>query len=201
MDNRDQTSCRESRLLKDLVLRTPRCRLRIPTEEDIPHVYSASQTAGFNDGMLWDPPATIQELREPYERSLESWEQGTAYSFSIDSLSTGKFIGRISIRKTDEAGVWNIGFWTHPTQQGRGFMWEATSAIIELGFEKLDAKRIEACHALWNVGSQKLLEKVGMIFIKHIPEGFQKRGEWVAENLMAIDRVNWISNKASLRGV
>ena len=30
-----------------------------------------------------------------------------------------------------------------------------------------------------------------MEFVRYIPEGFKKNGQWVPENLMAIDRAQW----------
>ena len=103
-------------------------------------------------------------------------------------------LGRISIMK-DLDKVWTIGFWLHSKEQGKGYMTEAVAAILELGFETLGASRIEAYHALWNVKSEKVLKRVGMKFIEHIPQGFMKKGEWVEENKLAITKEEW--NKLS----
>lgn len=172
----------------DFTLETARLRLRRPLEADIPYIFSATRYAGFNDGMLWEPPEKTEELQAAYERSLQSWQSGEGYSFSIEDRETADFLGRISIRKEKEKDVWNIGFWTHPEQQGKGIMSEAVEAVIALGFQTLHAKRIEACHALWNKASEKVLLKNGMTFLRYIEQGFQKKGEWIAENLLGIDR-------------
>ena len=39
--------------------------------------------------------------------------------------------------------------------------------------------------------SERVLKKVGMRFVRYIPEGFKKRGQWVEENLLAIERAEW----------
>ena len=176
---------------RDYVIETPRCRLRCVSESDIPHVFSATQFDGFNDGMLWDAPKNIEELYDPLTRSLEAWASGNAFCFTIESKLERTFIGRISIRKEKVEHVWSIGFWTHPVHQGKGYMSEAAQAIVAFGFQHLEAKRIEACHALWNLKSEKILKKVGMRFIKHIPEGFKKKGQWVDENLLALEKCDW----------
>lgn len=175
----------------DFTLLTPRCRLRCVCEADIPHVFAATHYPGFNDGMLWDAPASIDELREPLKNQLENWRTGTAYGFTIESKSDATFLGRISIRKTPIEKVWNIGFWTHPGHQGNGYMSEAAAVVVSFGFQHLAAQRIEACHALWNVKSERVLKKLGMKFIQHIPEGFKKMGQWVEENLLAIEKTDW----------
>jgi [ribosomal protein S5]-alanine N-acetyltransferase len=48
----------------------------------------------------------------------------------------------VSIRKTvgvasalrNRPNVWNLGFWTHPEYQGRGYLTESVLAILEFGF-------------------------------------------------------------------
>lgn len=150
--------------------------------------------------MLWDPPESEEELRKPYEANIKAWDAGDAYTFTIESTRTGEFIGRISIRRQAEENVWNLGFWTHPRHQGCGYMTETVEAIIAFGFSDLKASRIEACCALWNRASERVLAKNGMSFVRHIPKGFQKKGQWIEENLMAISRDEWIK-KASNNGL
>lgn len=178
-------------LATTFTLETERLRLRIPSKADIPHIFAASRVKGFNDGMGWEPPETIEEMNAPLERSLESWKNGNGFSFTIGEKSTGDFLGRISIRKTKEKAIWNIGFFTHPTHQGKGIMSEAVAAILSFGFTKLKASRIEADYALWNKASEKVLQKNGLQFVEFIEKGLFKKGKWVAENKVAIDKMDW----------
>ena len=175
-------------------IETRRCRLRIVSLEDIPHIFSATRHKGFNDGMLWDPPSCVEELSAAFEASMRAWTEDQAYCFTIEEREQRKFIGRIAIR-SKEGSVWDIGFWTHPEEQNKGYMKEALAAVVTFGFTELDATRLVACHASWNQASEAVLRSTGMIFLEHIPEGFQKRGEWVAENLLGITREEWESNK------
>jgi [ribosomal protein S5]-alanine N-acetyltransferase len=174
-----------------LIIETERLFLRIATPDDIPFVYSATLYPGFNDGMLWEPPAGPEELSDPHKNFIKAWEDSSAYNFSIIKKSDQLMTGRISIRRTNEDNTWNIGFWTHPKHQNQGYMSEATSAIIKFGFVTLGAEKIIACHALWNKASEKVLKKNGMIFSKYIENGFQKKGEWIEENLLEIKRTDW----------
>jgi ribosomal-protein-alanine N-acetyltransferase len=173
------------------ILETPRCRLRAPSEADLPHIFEATRYGGFNEGMLWDPPDTLDELQEPLRRSLAAWEAGEAFGFSIDLREPSLFVGRISIRPAGQPNHWNIGFWMHPEQQGNGYTREAAAAILHFGFEVLEAEAIEACYATWNMPSERVLTTIGMTFQEHIPLGFKKHGAWVAENRMAITRQSW----------
>lgn len=162
--------------------------LRVPNEEDIPFVFSATRYKGFNDGMQWDPPKSIAELTAPLQRSHEKWDKGEAFGFTIENKSTSEFLGRISIRPTTENHVWNVGFWTHPEQQNKGVMSEALAAVVNFGFKQLQATRIEAAYATWNKASEKVLLKNGFTFVEYIEKGIFKNGKWVPENLVAINK-------------
>lgn len=146
--------------------------------------------------MRWDAPQSIEELHKPLQRDLQDWESDLAYTFTIECANTGTFIGRIFIIKYNEVDhVWTLGLWTHPQQQRKGYMTEAAKAIVEFGFTVLEAERIEASYALWNTGSEKVLKRIGMTFVRYIPQRFQKRGEWVEANLLAIERKDWKASK------
>ena len=160
---------------------TERCRLRYPSKDDFPHIWSATRVEGFNDGMLWDPPANISELEEPLLRSQEAWVKGESFAWSIDLRDTSEFAGRIAIRQGDDPAEWSIGFWIHPSVQKSGIATEAARAIVNFGFESLGAGLITAAHATWNKSSGRVLSKIGMTQVQLNPRGFKKRGEWVEE--------------------
>lgn len=181
----------------DFVLLTARCRLRCVSEADIPHVFAATRYRGFNDGMIWDAPSSVEELQEPLRKNLAAWAAGTAFTFTIESKSERTLLGRIVLRQASEDGVWSIGYWTHPEHQGKGYMSEAAAAVVDLGFRQLGARRVEAGHAVWNTKSERVLKKLGMKFIRHIPEGFKKQGQWVEENLLAIEKAEWEARASS----
>jgi RimJ/RimL family protein N-acetyltransferase len=147
----------------------------------MPHIWSASQTPGFNDGLAWDPPSNIEELDQPLVRSWKTWANGTAYSWTAESQKHGTFIGKIVIRREAHPDEWSIGFWIHPEVQRRGYASEIGSAIVEFGFKHLHAEVISAAHATWNVISGKVLENIGMTRVRTNPKGFKKGGEWVEE--------------------
>jgi ribosomal-protein-alanine N-acetyltransferase len=115
-----------------------------------------------------------------------------AYALVIEAKDSETRIGRISLRRKENAR-WNLGFWTHPEFQGQGYMTEAAAAVLTLIFSELGGEVVEAACATWNTSSRRVLEKVGMKFARHEPEGFQKAGEWVAEDIYEIRRIEWES--------
>lgn len=147
---------------------------------------------------MWDPPEREEQLRRPYERNLAAWQDGSAYCFTIESRENGDFLGRITIRRED-GDAWGVGYWTSPAHQGQGFATEALRRVVEFGFRELGARRLSACYVVWNEASRRVLEKTGFRFSRHILEGFQKRGEWVAENEMVLTRQEWENGADHLR--
>lgn len=179
----------------NFTIESNRLILRSPSLEDIPFIFAATRFPGFNDGMQWNPPNTEEDLVEPYHRNIKARQDEIGYSFTIETKENSTFLGRISIRKTEIENRWNVGFWTHPDQQGKGIMSEALYLILTFGFKDLNAESIEAYHAVWNKASEKVLKRNGFKFVRNIKEGFIKYGKWVEENLLIIDKNTWNSMK------
>jgi len=174
---------------ENFTLKSKNFQLRIPDETDLEFVLSTSQYPQFHDGMLWEPPISIEELVKPLNDSIESWKEGNGYSFTIETKDNKPIrVGRISIRKTEVKDIWNVGFWVHPKYQKRGIMTEVLKVIIKFGFEKLNAKEITARYADWNKASEKVLINNNFKFVKHIERGFLKKGKWISENEFSLAR-------------
>lgn len=172
----------------DEEIATARCRLRYPDEADIPHIWSASQTPKFNDGLAWESPSSMAEIREPLRRAQESWIAGSEYSWTIESRKNHNFVGWISIRRESGDREWSLGFWVHPSQQGRGFATECAAAVVEFGLSRLQAKVITAAHAAWNTASARVLRRIGMERVRTDPgepEKNRDRVEWVQYEIRA----------------
>jgi ribosomal-protein-alanine N-acetyltransferase len=158
-------------------------------------IFSATRHEGFNDGMLWETPQNIEELHPRVIQSKENWIKGVSFQMIITLKETGKSIGMISIREIDENSTWSIGYFMHPEYQSKGYTKEACTEVISFGFSSLDAKTIEAQHAIWNESSGRILQSVGMEFVEYLSEGFQKNGNWIEENKYSITYEQWQNSK------
>lgn len=67
------------------------------------------------------------------------------------------------IRWERERGCAEIGFGIANAFSGRGLMTEACRAVVQYGFDEMGLMRIEARCQPANVGSMRVLEKIGMI--------------------------------------
>ena len=182
----------------DTCLTTPRCVLRCASDEDVEDVWSATRYPGFNDGMRWNPPRLKSEIAAWTKHNLDIWRSGEEYVFTIRARADGRFVGRVSICRERVRGVWSIGFWIHPERWRQGLATEASRAVINFGFETLAAKKIVASHALWNVASQRVMEKLGLTYVRDNPRAFAKNGRWVAEAEYETDRDSWRAREEEL---
>ncbi len=151
-------------------------------------MWSASRVPGFTDGMTWDPPETKEEIIEITHQTIDRWKNEDDFCFSICAKETSQCIGRIGIRKRDREGVWNIGYWMHPDFQGKGYMTEVVIAMVEWGFNTLEAETITSEHASWNEASGRVLIKSGFTYIGHLDCGFVKHGKEIPEEEYSIKK-------------
>lgn len=166
----------------DTKLTTERLALRAADLSDVDLVWEVSRFEGFNDGMTWDPPDNRTDIARIVEKNRSEWKQGTNYIFTVVLKSSGQAFGCVGIRKEYTPGAWNIGFWVHPNHWGKGFAKEAAEAVIAFGFERLKAERIVTAHAIWNIRSKRVIEKLGFTYMRENPEGFYKGGKPLPEH-------------------
>ncbi|MEM9402316.1 MAG: GNAT family N-acetyltransferase [Pseudomonadota bacterium] len=169
----------ETVVSRDQEIETERCRLRYPNENDIPHIWSASQTPNFNDGLAWEPPSSMADIKEPLRRAQASWVAGKEYSWAIESRQSRDFVGWISIRREKGDREWSMGFWVHPAEQGRGFAKECAAAVLEFGLSHLQANVVTATAAKWNSASSRVLERIGMKRVHTDRRGVNPNPDWI----------------------
>ncbi len=77
----------------NFTIETARCILRCLSEDDIPHIFAATRFVGFNDGMLWEAPANIDELYKPLQNNLLAWEAGSVLPLQLLLIIPRFFLG------------------------------------------------------------------------------------------------------------
>ncbi len=75
---------------------------------------------------------------------------------------SGKFVVGTGLHRMDwERGIFEIGYYVRTSETGKGYASESTNALIRYAFNALDAKKITICHVDGNIGSQRVIEKLG----------------------------------------
>lgn len=153
-------SMKNTRLYTErLVLRL----IRVADLNDIHTLHSLPETNEFNTLGI---PKSILETQGIVERWISDHQQQSIrnYTFAIELIPGREFVGLIALRlahsKFRSGEVW---YKLHPDYWRKGYATEALNRLLDFGFSELHLHRIEAGCAVANIGSIKVLEKVGML--------------------------------------
>ncbi|MDO9274948.1 MAG: GNAT family N-acetyltransferase [Lutibacter sp.] len=117
------------------------------------------------------------------DRNVKSVEDAKAYIHNkmIPQMEKLGFGNYTLIRKSDNAKIGtcglydreglegiDIGFAMLPAYENRGYGFESAKKLIEVGIKVFHIKRISAITTKENISSQKLIEKLGLKYIKTI---------------------------------
>ena len=106
---------------------------------------------------------------------MNQYENQQVAPWGIEYKETGKFIGTVDfVSWRPNHKVAEIGYGISKDFWGKRLATEAAKEVIKFGFENMDLVRIEARCLLENIGSARVMEKVGMSF-----EGIIRKGEFL----------------------
>lgn len=145
-------------------LRTERMTLRRYRPEDADPLYryfGADPTMYAYSG--WNPYATLKNAQETVRRFIESYDDEHVYSWVMDIDDV--VVGTIGAYDYEDGQI-EVGFSVAKGWQGRGLATEALKKVLEYLTENEGISCVTAWCAVENIGSQKVLEKAGMQFIR-----------------------------------
>ncbi len=145
-------------------LLTERLRLRPFTEEDADALFALHSNAHVL--RYWDSPPWQDRSRA--ERFLatcrELADEGTGARVAMDRLSDGAFIGWCGLsRWNPDFRSASLGYCLDDAAWGHGYATEAARALLQWAFDTLDLNRVQAEADTRNVGSARVLEKLGFV--------------------------------------
>ena len=157
----------------DLHLETERLIVRAYTMADLPELFAiVSQKAV----MEYLPEGVLS--REQTEKALrwiiDCYRQNTPrkivkFSVGVEEKSSGRLIGWCGLGPVDfDTSEIEIYYGLSASQWGRGFTTEAAKALLRYGFETIGQDRIVALVKPENIASQRVIEKLGLIYQKRI---------------------------------
>lgn len=101
-------------------------------------------------------------------RFLPHYEKHGFGNCLIVEKSSGKKVGAVGVFVRDGLDVPDIGFSFLPEFEGKGYGYEASSKLMETVFTDFGLKKISAITTNENIASQKLIEKLGLKYLKMI---------------------------------
>src|SRR5512146_1511584 len=140
---------------------TERLVLRKPRMDDARAIFDGwAQDRKVTRYLTWRPHECLEQTQEFVRGCLSAWEQETRFPYMITLKETGEVIGMIDSRI--EGHQVCIGYGAARAHWGKGYMPEATRAIIDWAFQQPSIYRVYATTDVENCASQRVLEKAGM---------------------------------------
>jgi len=163
-----------------LSFKTNRLLIRDLNWDDLDFIHALHSIPEVHQFATLNVPESLNESKNYLEIyiSQQNYHPRKEYGFCISTFDQ-KPIGLIglsnSLNKFQSAELW---FKLNPEHWGKGYITEAASRVLHFGFKEIHLHRIEAGVATENIGSIKVLEKIGLQ-----REGMRRkilpiRGQW-----------------------
>jgi len=156
---------------------TPRLILRPPQAGDGQAIYDAKQESlpELLGWMIWakdDPTVQDNEILAR-KRHIDFLKRDDIMLWAFDRANPEHMIAGTGLHRFDwKTRIFEIGYWVRTPETGKGYAQEVTNALIRYAFNALSANKVTICHAEGNIGSQRVIEKLG--FTK---EGTRQKNE------------------------
>jgi RimJ/RimL family protein N-acetyltransferase len=176
-----------------MILTTERLILRDFFENDWETVLAYQQDPLYLRYNEWTS-RTPEEVREFVQMFLHHQKQQPRLKFqlAITLKSNNQLIGNCGVRRdSSDAHEGDIGYELNSKFWGNGYATEAARAIMHFGFSHMNLQRILAWCVADNVGSARVLEKLGMRLERRVLDHQYFKGRWWDTLSYAISYEEW----------
>ncbi len=151
--------------MKTITLETGRLRMRRMNGEDADMVFqnwaSDGRVAKF---MRWSVHESVEVTRAWLQEEERQADSDLAYNWGLEYKQTGELVGSAGLVWNGEKGLYELGYNVMYSYWNQGIATEASRKIVEFAFNTLQLRKLYCCHAVENVASQRVIEKLGFQF-------------------------------------
>jgi RimJ/RimL family protein N-acetyltransferase len=133
-------------------------------------------------------PYTDQHADDWLAKQAGFWDSRSSYPLVI--ALDGEQIGGIGL-DVRAHGQWELGYWLGEPYWNRGYASEASRALVDFAFEKLEVERLVAGHYVDNHPSGRVLTKLGFRYTVEAMRHCLARGTDVRCLEMTLTREAW----------
>lgn len=174
------------------LVKTPRLCLRPIEEPDWEAVHRYSIDPDVIRHVAWGPNSE-EHSREFVRWAAALWRDAPHMNehFAVVRQDDGRLIGSCNLGLTEGDRQGEIGYAFARDAWGQGYATEAADALLRRGFGELGLHRVHATCAPENIGSIRVLEKIGMRREGLLLEHKWQRDHWRDSCLYAILGREW----------
>jgi RimJ/RimL family protein N-acetyltransferase len=180
-------------------LATERLVLREFVHDDWPDVLAYQSDPLYLRYYEWTG-RSVEEVQEFVGMFLahQQTQPRIKFQLAVTLKSDNRLIGNCGIRmKSAFAHEADIGYELAPQHWGKGYATEAARAVVHFGFTELHLHRVSSWCVADNVGSARVLEKLGMRLEGRLRENEYYKGRWWDTLLYAILESEWRAQQKS----
>jgi ribosomal-protein-alanine N-acetyltransferase len=170
-------------------LETERLILRKMRKDDARDLYAYASDPDVARHTLWNAHRSLLDSQRFLEAVIEQYKSKEVTNWGIEHKADRKFIGTCGFV------YWNpdhrraeIGYALSKSYWNQGIMSEAAHAVMQFGFKKMLLNRLEARCNVENIGSERVMQKIGMTYEGTIREQLLIRGKFEDVKLYSILR-------------
>ena len=146
------------------ILETERLVLRKLKIEDADSMYIYASNDDVTKYVLWDSHTSPEQTKQFLQFMIDKYEQEN-YAWAVTLKDSDEFIGTIDYVMLDHnERIGEIGYALSHLYWGKGYMSEAAKAVLHYGFTELHLERIQARCFAENIGSERVMQKAGMVY-------------------------------------
>jgi ribosomal-protein-alanine N-acetyltransferase len=145
-------------------LATERLILRALAPDDAADVFQYARNPRVARYTLWEPHGSLDESLEFITSyAMVNYQQAVPDPFAITQKGVGRVIGTVGcFWASREHRCMELGYALDEPMWGRGIATEAARATVDFVFRHFDVERVQARCKKENVGSARIMGKLGM---------------------------------------
>jgi len=121
-----------------------------------------------------NPVKSIEEVQEAIVNIRQQYLENGIGRWAVILKETGEFIGWSGLKLEKNVNghetFYDLGYRFIQKHWGKGYGYESAKAFVDFGFNEMKLPVINAYADFNNLGSRKILEKVGMHFVNTFEE-------------------------------
>lgn len=170
-------------------IETERLIIRDLEEFDVEGIFALDSDPEVHEYLGKQPLQTMQEAEKVINKIRKQYDENGIGRWAIIDKKTNDFIGWTGLKYEQKLrkdfSYYDLGYRLRKKYWGKGIATETAIESLNYGFEKLNVKEICAAADIHNIGSNKILKKIGLKFV----ETFDFEGE--SHNWYKISKSEW----------
>ncbi len=146
-------------------LETEHLTLRKLREADLADLFAYASDPEVAKYVTWPVHKSVEDSKAYLRFVLSQYDLGKLAPWGITEKHSNTLIGTIDFVSWNVAQhSAEIGYVLSRSHWGKGIVTEAAQALLDFGFHHMSLQRIQARCLLQNIGSSRVMEKIGMQF-------------------------------------